>query len=49
MPNFRLKIGGAMVLSLADMATATLFSFLDVVFEGIEDGLVQIVPIVIKA
>ena len=32
----RLKIGGAMAISLVAMATATLISFLDVVFELIE-------------
>ena len=33
---FRLKIGGAMVISFVAMATATLILFLDVVFELIE-------------
>ena len=32
----RLKIGGAMTISLVAMATATLILFLDVVFELIE-------------
>ena len=33
----RLKIGGAMAISLVAMATATLTLFLDVVFELIEE------------
>lgn len=33
----RLKIGGAMAVSLVAMATATLFLSRDVVFEGIEE------------
>ena len=33
----RLKIEGAMAVSLVVMATDTLFLFLDVVFEGIEE------------
>ena len=32
-----LKIGGAMAVSLVAMATATLYLFLDEVFEGIEE------------
>ena len=32
----RLKIGGAMAISLVSMATATLILFLDIVFELIE-------------
>ena len=35
----RLKIGGAMAISLVAMATATLILFLDVVFELIEVGI----------
>ena len=33
----RLKIGGALAFSIVTMATATLFLFLDVVFESIEE------------
>ena len=33
----RLKIGGAMAMSLVAMATATLILFIDVVFELIEE------------
>ena len=33
----RFKIRGAMAVSLAAMATATLFLFVDQVFEGIEE------------
>ena len=33
----RLKIRGAMAVSVVAMASATLFLFLDVVFEGIEE------------
>ena len=35
----RLKIGGAMAISLVAMATATLILFFDVVFELIEAGI----------
>ena len=34
---FRLKIGGAMAISLVTMATVTLILFLDVVFELIKE------------
>ena len=38
----RLKIGGAMAVSFVAMATGTLFLFLDIVFEGIEERILFI-------